>query len=196
MIVGVLLAAGQGTRFGAHKLLHRLDDGAAIAEHAARHLIAALPASVAVVRPGDIALGDLFKGLGLTVVECSAAAHGLGASIACGVASMPNADGWVLALADMPWIQSQTIYTVAQQLRVGAGIVAPLYQAERGHPVGFSAQFKNDLSALHSDVGARDVIRAGREQVTLIATNDVGVLRDVDVLADVQRSPSAHMSGG
>jgi isoquinoline 1-oxidoreductase alpha subunit len=29
-----------------------------------------------------------------------------------------------------------------------------------------------------------------------IVTNDVGVLRDVDVLADVQRGPSPQVSGG
>ena len=53
-IVGILLAAGAGTRFGGGKLVHPLDDGVAIAAHAARNLFAAeLPFVVAVVRPGD-----------------------------------------------------------------------------------------------------------------------------------------------
>ncbi len=185
MIVGVLLAAGTGTRFGAHKLLHRLDDGVAIAEHAARHLIAALPNSLAVIRPGDAALREIFTGLGLTVIDCALAAQGVGASIACAVTAMPNADGWVIALADMPWIQAQTIYTVAQQLRIGAGIVAPQYQKKRGHPVGFSALFKADLLALQQDVGARDVIEARREYLVLSLSDDPGVLLDVDRPEDI-----------
>ena len=183
-MVGVLLAAGSSTRFGAHKLLHRLDDGAALAEHAARHLIAALPTSIAVVRPGDVAVHDMMRGLGLSIVECANATHGMGSSIACGVSAMPDADGWVIALADMPWIQPQTIRRVAQQLRLGAGIAAPRYHARRGHPVGFAAKFKTQLSRLQGDDGARDVIESARDQLALVRTDDAGVLLDVDTPAD------------
>lgn len=184
MIAGILLAAGSGSRFGAHKLLHRLE-GVAIAEHAARHLIAAVPVSVAVVRPGDAELGAMLKGLGLIIIECATAGQGMGASIACGVSATRNADGWVIALADMPWIQPQTLYTVAQQLRAGAGIAAPLYQGQRGHPVGFAAEFGTRLSALHQDTGAHEIIAAARERLILIPTGDAGVLRDIDIPADV-----------
>jgi len=194
MIYGVLLAAGRGTRFGAHKLLHRLDDGMTIAEHAARNLIAALPSSIAVVRPGDVELRELLTNLGLSVMECANAMQGMGASIACGVSVTPNAGGWVIALADMPWIQPQTIYAVAQQLRHGAGMVAPLYQAQRGHPVGFSAKFKKSLSALDHDFGAREVLAAEHEQLMLHITNDAGVLLDVDVPADTQRDTHFNIS--
>ena len=186
MIVGVLLAAGSGTRFGAHKLLHPLGDGVTIAEHAARNLLLALPSSLAVVRPGDVVLREILTRLGIVVVECVDAAQGMGASIACGVSAAPNADGWVVALADMPWIRPQTIYSVAQQLRSGAVMVAPQFQGRRGHPVGFAATFKASLSALQRDVGARGVIEAGRERLILTGTDDAGVLRDVDVPADAQ----------
>ena len=40
-IAAILLAAGAGTRFGGEKLLHPLEDGVAIAAHAARNLLAA-----------------------------------------------------------------------------------------------------------------------------------------------------------
>ena len=36
--MAILLAAGAGSRFGGGKLLHPLDDGVAIAAHAARNL--------------------------------------------------------------------------------------------------------------------------------------------------------------
>lgn len=187
MIAGVLLAAGGGSRFGSHKLLHPLDDGAPIAGHSARHLITALPMSIAVIRPGDAELSVLLRGLGLTIVECAKAAQGVGASIACGISALPAVDGWVIALADMPWIQPRTIYAVAQHLRLGAEIAAPIYKEQRGHPVGFSATFKKNLSALHSDIGARAVLETAGERLLLINTHDAGVLRDVDVPADARR---------
>lgn len=187
MITGVLLAAGSSTRFGAQKLLHRLDDGMSIAEHAARNLISALPNSAAVIRPGDVVLSKLFTGLGLSIIECANATQGMGASLACGVSATPQASGWLIALCDMPWIRPQTIYGLSQQLRSGAGIVAPQYQGKRGHPVGFSAAFKTKLMALQHDVGARELIEAGHEHLGLMMTDDPGVLADVDVLADIQQ---------
>ena len=50
LISGVLLAAGAGSRFGGGKLLHPLEDGVAIAAHAARNLMSATGEVVAVVR--------------------------------------------------------------------------------------------------------------------------------------------------
>src|SRR6266542_1796084 len=59
-IVGVLLAAGRGTRFGGDKLLARLSSGDLPGEPvgvvALRHLRMALPDVIAVVRPDDHAL--------------------------------------------------------------------------------------------------------------------------------------------
>ena len=47
--------------------------------------------------------------------------------------------GWVVALADMPWIRTETIAAVADALARGAMIAAPDYAGVRGHPVGFAA---------------------------------------------------------
>jgi molybdenum cofactor cytidylyltransferase len=56
MITGILLAAGNASRFGSNKLLHLLPDGTPIAMAAARNLKAAIPSSLAIVRPQDHAL--------------------------------------------------------------------------------------------------------------------------------------------
>lgn len=191
MIMGVLLAAGSSTRFGAHKLLHPLSDGIPIAAHAAGNLISALPNSIAVVRREDAVLRDMLASFGLSIVECATAVQGMGTSIACGVAATPNATGWVIALADMPWVRPATIYSIAQHLRMGAGIVAPQYQGRRGHPVGFSVTFRARLLAVQRDVGAREIIEESPEHLTLDVTPDPGVLLDIDLPNDVERNFSS-----
>jgi molybdenum cofactor cytidylyltransferase len=190
-IVGILLAAGAGARFGGDKLLHPLSDGVAIGSHAARNLIAAGLTVVAVVKPGDFPLYDLFEQEGCRVTFCPHAARGMGTSLAHGVESARNAGGWVIALGDMPRIRPGTIRRVVQALQEGAAIAAPAYRGERGHPVGFSAQFLDDLTKLSADSGARAILERHRQDIRLVDCDDPGVLYDVDRRGDLTASLQA-----
>lgn len=185
--VGILLAAGAGSRFGGGKLLHPLEDGAAIAAHAARHLLAAGLEVTAVVRPGDFPVAELLEQEGCMVTFCAEAAQGMGVSLAHGVGATRDAGGWVVALADMPRIQPETIARVVQALGAGAEIAAPAYQGDRGHPVGFGKRFLHDLQGLSGDSGARPVVQRNQALVRLIDCDDPGVLLDIDRRSDLTR---------
>ena len=104
-IVGVLLAAGRGERFGGDKLRAALDGGDGVGVTACRALVAALPDTVAIVRPGDDGLAAELEAAGARSLACADAAHGMGHSIACAIGATPDAGGWVIALGDMPWIR-------------------------------------------------------------------------------------------
>jgi molybdenum cofactor cytidylyltransferase len=184
-IVGILLAAGEATRFGADKLMHPLPGGTPIALASARHLVQALPTSVAVVRSTHAELAHRLSAAGMTVVECAEACEGMGRTLAAGVRSSPEAAGWVVALADMPFIRPETIREVAQALRAGASIAAAALHGERGHPVGFAARYFDELSALRGDQGARDILRRDTQAIVLCETDDPGVLRDIDTPGDL-----------
>ncbi len=186
-ITGILLAAGAARRFGGGKLMHALPDGTALGVAAAQTLCAALPGSLAVVKPGNADLADALRHAGLCVVECANARLGMGASLACGIAAAGDAHGWVIALADMPLVKVETIVAVADALRAGAALAAPVYRGERGHPVGFSAHFRDELAALNTDQGARTVLQAHREELRLIDCDDDGIIYDVDQTADLER---------
>ena len=192
-VVGVLLAAGAGTRFGGAKLLHPLEDGGAISVHAARSLRAAGLEVIAVIRPGDFPLSDLLEQEGCHVTQCAESARGMGYSLAHGVAAARDAGGWVVALADMPRVAPATVRAVVDALEAGAQIAAPVYRGERGHPVGFARGLHLELLALTGDSGARAVIDRHRDAVRLIECDDPGVLLDVDAKEDLQRLASdAH----
>jgi molybdenum cofactor cytidylyltransferase len=184
-VVGILLAAGGATRFGGDKLLATLPDGVSIGAAALVHLAAAVDAVVAVVRPGDDRLGSLLAAGGARVSACPCAGEGMGASLAWGVRAAPLAAGWLIALADMPWIAPATIARVVAALRSGAPIAAPAWRGDRGHPVGVASAFYGELTALSGDEGARTIL--ARHQVSLVAADDSGVLRDIDTPADLGR---------
>ncbi len=135
-IVGILLAAGSAKRFGTPKLLHPLADGVAIGVTAANNLLEVIPEVIGVVQPEDHALMDAFRSVGITIVNNDRADEGMGASLAAGIKASSHADGWLVTLADMPWIQPATIAALASRLKNGASMVAPVYKGERGHPVG------------------------------------------------------------
>ena len=184
-IHAILLAAGTGTRFGGDKLLHPLADGVAIGAHAARNLIAAGLSVTAVVKPGDAALAEVLAREGCAVTVCANAAHGMGASLAHGIGEARDADAWIVALADMPRIKPESIAAIANELSAGRELVAPVYQGQRGHPVGIGKRFRAQLLALSGDAGARDIISAHKDEMTLVECNDAGVLADIDRRSDL-----------
>lgn len=186
-IVGVLLAAGRGTRFGGDKLLARIEspnDGECVGTTACRHLLLALPRVVAVVWPDDTALAMALGAAGARVVRCATADRGMGASLACGVRATPDASGWVVALADMPWVLPTTIARIAAAVAEGAPVAAPFHRGARGHPVGFSAACYAALAALDGDEGAKSVVTAHRDSLARIDVDDPGTVRDIDMRGD------------
>lgn len=190
-IRGILLAAGYSKRFGSNKLLQPLPPGSPqagvpIALAAARHLIEALPDSIAVVRPRAQRLGKMLRDTGCKTIVCKNAAEGMGVSLAAGVRAVDDASGWVIALADMPFIRPDSIRIVARALSEGAAIAAPAYRGERGHPVGFARRFLGELSALRGDAGARDILKQHPGWITLYEVGDPGVLRDIDEPSDLE----------
>lgn len=185
-IVGVLLAAGAGKRFGGDKLLYRLPDGRPMAVAAATHLKPACGRVVAVVRPGHDELAALLVAAGCEIVMCPEAAGGMGHSLAAGVRATAAAGGWIVALADMPFIASASHQAVASALRAGASLAASQYQGRRGHPVGFSSVWYAQLATLTGDQGARAILERHRTELIVCPVDDPGVLRDVDRPTDAQ----------
>jgi molybdenum cofactor cytidylyltransferase len=184
-IVGLLLAAGSASRFGSDKLQHPLPHGVAIAVQAARHLHAAVPHVVAVVRPGAQDTARALAEEGCEVAVCAEAHKGMGASLACAVRVAGAADGYLVALADMPFVRPSTIAAVRDALASGALLAAPYWRARRGHPVGFAGSLRAELEALTGDEGARRVLASHEARLVKVPVGDPGAIRDIDKPSDL-----------
>jgi len=184
-LVGVLLAAGAGTRFGGDKLMHRLPDGTPMAVAAAMALRPACDRLVAVLRPGSDDLAACLVKAGCEVVWCPEAEAGMGHSLAAGVRAMADASGWVVALADMPFITCASHKLVADNLRAGASLVATQFKGRQGHPVGFSNIWLQQLSMMTGDQGGKTILKAHLRDLVLCPVEDAGVVWDIDCWEDL-----------
>lgn len=188
---GILLAAGYGRRYHGdkpdgdrrNKLLEKLPGGDTIAFRSARTMATALPGTLAVVRPGHPELCEELRRAGCRILETSAAESGMGDALRAAVAECPDARGWVVALADMPWLPVELVRAVALTITSPDIIAAPWRDGQRGHPVGFGAAWRDALLALYGDEGARELLKS--QPVTRILTEAEGAFRDVDVPGDL-----------
>lgn len=187
-IAAILLAAGRSTRFEGNKLLHPLSDGRPLGLTAARNLQMACSRCIAVLNPDQQALAEHLLGAGFQVHFSPATAQGMGHSLALTVAVSADADGWLVALADMPFIAPATITSVADAIQAGASLAAPYLGSRRGHPVGFGKEWFGQLAALKGDRGAWEILSNHDNAIKRIDSRDKGILIDIDTREDLARA--------
>lgn len=186
-LTGILLAAGRGRRFdpaGArNKLLQQLPGGDPVVAASARLLLSCVPRVVAVVPPDDGGVAEILRALGCEITVCPDADTGMGASLVHAVRHSLPAEGWLVALGDMPWVAASTLAALAAAVDAGAGIAVPVHEGRRGNPVAFAACHRDALLALGGDQGARRLLQA--HPVTEVPVHDPGILRDIDTPEDL-----------
>jgi molybdenum cofactor cytidylyltransferase len=186
--VGILLAAGRGRRFDPegrrNKLLQPLAGGEPVVVVSARNLLSVLPRVIAVVPPQDGGVADTLRALGCEVTLCEEADSGMAASLVTAIGhSLPQADAWLVALGDMPYVAPATLRALLAALDHGADIAAPVFEGRRGNPVAFGALHLPALLAMTGEHGARALLKSA--PVLEVAVSDPGILRDIDTPNDL-----------
>ncbi len=184
-VVAILLAAGSSRRFGGQKLLAPWR-GRPLFEHALDALTSSpgIGTTIVVVQPRFPVSPERPRCRFIVNPDHE---EGIGSSLRAGVRAAPeDADAYLVALADMPWITPELIASlIACHAAAGKPIVVPVYHGRRGHPVMMSRELREPLLAVAGDVGAREIIRAHPEWVEEFETGDEAVVFDVDVPGDL-----------
>ncbi|MHB9799333.1 nucleotidyltransferase family protein [Pseudomonas sp. MT3] len=182
-VVALVLAAGQGSRFGADKRRATLPDGRSLLAHSVERALAVFAEVRVVLRDGERA-EDFGLPAGSRIIYSPDAALGMGHSLAAGAASLGDSDALAVAilLGDMPWIALDTLQALIDAASASS-ILFPIFEGQRGHPVLFGREFWPALTQLTGDEGARTVVRAHRDCCVTLDVADAGVLSDVDTPA-------------
>lgn len=183
LVGGLVLAAGEGRRFGAVKQLAELD-GRPLLEHAL--------AAVAALRPRVVVLGHAAAEIlaavdlqGAEVVVCDGWREGQAASLRCGVAAMAGVDAIVVVLGDQPGITAQAVAAVAGA-EGGEDAVRATYHGTPGHPILLRRPLLERTSELRGDVGFRDLLRDAR--IRAVELGDLADPTDIDTPEELARS--------
>ena len=172
-IGGVVLAAGEASRFGSPKQRLLLP---AVLER-----LAVAPVDEIVVVEGAHSLNGLESGAGpappVRVTPCPEWGVGPGASLRCGLAALgPACEAAVIVLADGPDLSPAAVARLVEDWRArGGDVVAASYGGVRGHPLLLARAAWDDVP----DEGLR-----GRKP-RLIPCDDLGSPGDIDVPGDL-----------
>jgi CTP:molybdopterin cytidylyltransferase MocA len=167
MIGGVILAAGEGRRFGGAKLAAELD-GTALLDHAVTAMLA-VPAIERVVVVLGAHAGEVSARTDLAGVEtlvCERWSEGLSASLIAGIEELREAEAVVVTLGDQPFVTAQVIAAIVDQLDDSRPAARATYGGRPGHPVLIKRTLFERVRSLSGDQGARDLLaEAGAQEL-------------------------------
>ena len=191
-VAGVLLAAGEGSRFGRPKALVELH-GQTLAERGVNVLRAGGARPILVVTGAvPIELSETHTvynpewhtGMGSSLRAALQALTGTGT----GVGTDTDVGAVVVALADQPLVGAEAVARLIAAYRDGASVAVAAYDGQPRNPVLLAREHWAEVAATATgDQGARTFLRARPDLVTLVECGDTGRPDDIDTPADLAR---------
>jgi CTP:molybdopterin cytidylyltransferase MocA len=182
----VLLAAGQGSRFGRPKALVELD-GQTLAERGIGMLRAGGTDPVLLVTgAAEVELGPDHRVRGVYNDEWRT---GMGSSLRAALCALtdPDVGAAVVALADQPLVGAEAVSRLIAAYQAGASVAVAAYDGRPRNPVLLAREHWPEVIAMATgDQGARAFLRARPDLATLVECGDTGRPDDIDTQADLE----------
>ena len=193
MISAVILAAGESRRMGKqNKLLLPIGGEALLVKLVASVCASNVGQVLVVIGHEAEKIRRELNEFPLNFVYNPNFSEGMTTSIKYGVKEVSNeCDGLMICLGDMPFINTseinKLIHAYAKNRIKGKGlIVVPVFKRQRGNPVLFSIEFRNDILEHKKKSGCKEVIMKNSDSVMEIEMDTQNMILDVDTMEDYQ----------
>ncbi len=192
----LLLAAGKGSRLGAHPKALLLKDGqtllrrfsSAIQEFAPDEYIVATGFHTKAIE-SDIAKWNASLAHPIKTIQNSAPERGQASSVRLGLESIQGEfDVLLVALSDQPEIGAREVQELLDAFLnrdIGEEIILPMVEGNRGNPVLFSQRVVSEVLATPGMV-CREYMDAHPDKVRTMLTSNQAFVMDVDTPEDIQ----------
>jgi molybdenum cofactor cytidylyltransferase len=185
-IWAIILAAGESKRMGSPKMLLPFNG---------RPMIENVISNVSKSKTGKIivVLGAYFDELKLHMKRLNVSycyndnyMKGMLSSVQCGFKNLPPDYKAVLVFqGDQPLIPPAVVDSVIDEyLRSGKGIIVPVFNSRRGHPLLVDKKFSHEIEKLLPDEGLHSLLDKFADDLLEIETGEPGIFRDFDTYDD------------
>jgi molybdenum cofactor cytidylyltransferase len=182
--VAIVPAAGRGERFGGMKLAAMLR-GEPLLAHTLRCLLDGGVDEIVLVTGGTELTGvTLASDPRVRRVSNPDPARGMFSSIQAGVAEA-SGDPILILPGDMPFVSAETVALVLDAARRTGRIVSPRFAGQRGHPIAVPDRLRAQILAAEPRTTLASILDQHEADRHSVDVTDSGVLRDVDVVADL-----------
>ena len=186
-ITGLVLAAGESRRMGVTKQLLPFGHNTILGQVIRNALESNLDEIVVVLGYQAQEIGQNISDAPVKVVVNPEFREGLSSSIKKGLSNITETSAVMILLGDQPLVGKEIINRLLAELGRGdRGIIVPVYDNIRGHPVIFTPLYRDELLALQGDVGGKEIVRAHPEDVTEVNIDSEAVICDIDDRDDYQ----------
>lgn len=179
MHVGLILAAGSGSRLGIPKASLEVG-GQRLVDRAVNNFI-------------EAGIDEIYVVLGAWngpvqhahIIFNENWPEGMGSSLRTGleqISKIDSATDVIISLVDLAGMTAQAIRLVAQSPHE---IVVGTFSGKPGHPVKFAKKYWKEVSSnAYGDIGARNFLK-GRDDVHFVSLDGIAVGRDIDTPEDL-----------
>jgi len=197
MISAIVPAAGQSLRMGQQKLLLPLGKIPVIAHVVDALLAGGLSRVIVVTRAGEPRIAGALVGREIQFTENPDPKGDMLSSVRCGLRALPgDCEAVMLALGDQPSITPELARALAIDYRLHpGGILVPVFQGRRGHPMIFSIKFRDEILQQHDASGLRGLALAHPQELREWTADSAAVLEDMDVPEDYERELARRGEG-
>jgi molybdenum cofactor cytidylyltransferase len=185
----IILAAGESKRMGFPKML-LLFNGITMLENVIGNIKGSVVDHTLVVLGAEKeTLTELVSKSSVKYCFNDNYKQGMLSSVKCGFRNLPlDFEAVLVFQGDQPFISPMVIDRVIEGYRSsGKGIVIPVYNGRRGHPLLVDQKYRSEIEWLDDNEGLRSLSPRFSDDVLEVETDDPGILRDFDTYDEYKK---------
>jgi molybdenum cofactor cytidylyltransferase len=188
-IWSIILAAGESKRMGFPKMLLQFN-GKTMIENVIDHVSESESDGIMVVLGANSEnIIDIVMKYDVKYCYNDNYRDGMLSSVQCGVKNLPSdTEAVMIFQGDQPFITSSVINSLIHEYRSSCkGIIIPVHDGKRGHPLLLDRKYLDDIDKLDPDRGLRSITGIYSGDVLEVQTDEPGILRDFDTYDDYKK---------
>lgn len=186
----IILAAGSSTRMGSQKMLLPFGESTILETVIQNILDSSIDSVLVVLGANHQEILKVIEPLPVEVCINEKHLSGMLSSVICGFNALPDDTGTVLIfLGDQPGISPHVTNAIIDAYNESLhGIVIPVTEYRRGHPLLVDFKYKREIERLDLEKGLRTLMHLFPEDVLEVEVDEPGILVDIDTPEDYSKA--------